>query len=445
MLQVMPGHPFDELDELGEAAVEESDEALLEGDTRFPPGTARSALAHREFRTLFLGAWASNIGTWMQQVVLAAYAYDLTGSSTFVGQLVFAQLGPVLFLGLVGGVVADLVDRKKLLLGITVAQMAAATALAAVVAADEPSRGVIFLTALGSGICASLFMPAYSAMLPSLVGRGDLPGAISLNSTQMNASRVVGPAIGGVAFATVGPAWVFLANAASYLFVVGALLRVHLPTVPTGEPEPIGRKLTGGIRAARRDRVVGRALVTISVFSFFSIVYVGMMPVLAAENLGIDEDSVAYGFFYACFGFGAVVGSIANGTVLHGVHKPLLVRLGLVAYAVVVSVLAVLRSAPPSFVVVMLVGATYFGMVTALNTVMQSRLVDHERGRVMALWMMGFGGTVSLANLAFGPVVDRIGMTPVMLGGAVVALVLSRYADLDVRSPASPPAPALAD
>jgi MFS family permease len=425
--------------------LEETEEALLEGDTRFEAGTARSALRHKDFRTLFIGGWLSNIGSWMQQIVLAAWAYDITGSSTFVGQLVFAQLGPVLFLGMVGGVVADMVDRKKLLLVITVAQMGFALLMAAVVASEDPSRGVIFLTALGSGVAQAMFMPAYSAMLPGLVGKEDLPGAIALNSTQMNASRVVGPAIGGIAFATIGPAWVFVANAVSFLFVIGALLRVHLPAVAKGEPEPIGRKFTGGIRAARRDPVIGRALVTITTFSFFSIVYVGMMPVLAAENLGIDEDSISYGIFYACFGLGAVVGSIANGTVLHGVPKPVLVRWGLVAYAVVVSVLAVLRGPEPAYPMVVLVGATYFGMVTALNTAMQSRLVDHERGRVMALWMMGFGGTVALANLAFGPVVDRIGMTPVMLAGAVVAVGLAFYVDIEPADEATSPAPALAD
>jgi len=427
---------------------EESDEALLEGDTRFGPGTARAALAQPLFRTLFVGAFLSNIGSWMQQIVLAAYAYDLTDSSTYVGQLVFAQLGPVLFLGVVGGVVADLVDRRKLLLVIAVAQMAFAFGLAAVVQADDPARLTVFLVALGSGVCNALFMPAYSALLPSLVGMENLPGAISLNSTQMNASRVVGPAVGGLAFAAVGPSWVFVANGLSFLFVIAALLRVHLPTIPRGDPEPVLRRLTGGFRVARRDRVVGRSLVTITAFSFFCIVFVGMMPVLAAENLGLDEDSAAYGVFYACFGFGAVVGSIANGTVLAHVPKAVIVRRGLAAYAVIVSVFAVLRDPVPAYPVVVLVGATYFGMVTALNTAFQSRLADHERGRVMALWMMGFGGTVSLANIAFGPLVDEIGMTPVMLAGGGISLLLAWYADLrapepDVADPAV--TPALAD
>jgi MFS family permease len=414
----------------GEATREESTEALLEGDTRFAPGTAGAALRQPVFRTLFIGAFLSNIGSWMQQIVLAAFAYHLTESPTYVGQIVFAQLGPVLVLGLVGGLVADLVDRRKLLLAVSAVQMAFAFALALVVAAEDPSRLVIFLVALGSGIANSLFMPAYSAMLPGLVGRENLPGAISLNSTQMNASRVIGPAIGGLAFSQVGAAWVFAANGVSFLFVIAALLRVNLPTVPTGEPEPILRRLTAGFRVARRDRVVGRSLVTITTFSFLCIVYVGMMPVLAAENLGLDEESLAYGIFYACFGLGAVVGSIANGTVLASTPKEVLVRRGLLAYAVAVAVFAVLRDPVPAYPVAVLVGATYFGMVTALNTALQSRLADHERGRVMAIWMMGFGGTVSVANIAFGPVVEAVGMTPVLLGGAVVAAVLAFYADV---------------
>lgn len=412
----------------------------MEGDTRFAPGTARSALQHPEFRSLFVWAWFSNIGSWMQQIVLAAYAYDLTNSSAFVGQLVFAQLGPVLVLGPLGGVIADLVDRRRLLLSVTVCQMGAAIALASAVAADEPSRLYLFLAALASGTCFAIFGPAYSAMLPMLVGHRDLPGAIALQSTQMNASRVVGPAIGGIAFSTIGPSWVFLANAFSYLFVISALLRVTLPTVPTGEPEPIGRKLLGGVRAARRDPVIGRSLVIITTFSFFCIVYVGMMPVLAADNLGIDEDSISYGIFYACFGIGAAVGSIANGTVLAGVPKPLLVRRGLIAYAGLVVVFALLRSAPPAYPMVMIVGATYFGTVTALNTMMQGRLIDHERGRVMSLWMMGFGGTVALANLVFGPLVDQIGMTPVMLFGAVVAVALSRLVPAEAPALVTEPA-----
>ena len=427
-------------------AREESDGALLAGDTRFPPGTARAALAHPLVRTMFVGAFLTSIGAWMQQIVLAAWAYDRTGSSTYVGQLVFAQLGPVLFLGIVGGAVADMVDRRKLLLLVCSGRMAFSLLLAAVVATGDPSRLAVFLAALGGGICHSFFMPTYSAMLPSLVGMRDLPGAIALNSTQMNASRVVGPAIGGMAFAAVGAAWVFLVSGLSFLFVMAALLRIKLPMTPRGEPEPVLRRLTGGFRIARADRVVGRALVTVTAFSVLCLVYVGMMPVLAADNLGMEEDSFEYGAFYACFGLGAVAGSIANGTVLATTDKAAIVRRGLLAYSAMVAVLALLRDPLPAYPMVMVVGAPDFGMITALNTALQSRLADNQRGRVMALWTMGFAGTVALANAVFGPVVDEIGMTPVMLFGAAVAVLLAWYCDLRPPEAAERPlSPALAD
>lgn len=414
--------------------LEECEEALVGGDTRFAPGSARSALAHRSFRTLFVGAFLSNIGTWMQQVVLGAFAYELTGSASFLGLLVFAQLGPVLLLGPVSGLIADVVDRRKLLIGLSVQQLVAALALAVIVSAEDPSRTAMVVAVLAAGVGNSLFMPAYSALLPALVGRRDLPGAISLNSAQMNASRVIGPAIGGITFAAVGPSWVFLANGLSYLFVIGAVLRVALPAVAAADGERGLRKLTLGYRVARADRIVGRALVTIAVFSFASLLWVGQLPVVAAENLGIDEDSSAYGLLYGAFGIGAVVGSLAIGTVLATRSKAQIVRVGLVVYAALLAIFALLRSPALAYPVIVLVGATYFGAVTALNTAMQSRLADHQRGRVMALWMMGFAGTVSLSNLLFGPVVDRIGMRPMMLFGAVVAALLA-WRVADVRTP----------
>jgi MFS family permease len=412
--------------------LEEAEEALLEGDTRFAPGTARAALAHPVFRVLFFGAFLSNIGSWMQQIVLAAYAQELTGSAAYVGQLVFAQLGPILLLSIIGGTVADILDRRRMLMVLSVVEMAFAIGLAVVVASDDPSRLTVFLVALGAGIGKALFGPVYNAVLPGLVGMRDLAGAISLNSTQMNASRVIGPALGGIAFAMVGPSWVFLANAASFLFVIVALLRVRLPAFQRPPSEPPLRRLTGGFRIAKADRIVGKSLITITTFSFFCIVFVGMMPTFAAENLNLDVESFAYGAFYASFGLGAVGGSIANGTVLAQVDKAMLVRRGLAAYAVLVSIFAVLHSPALAFPVVILVGGTYFGMVTALNTTFQSRLAEHERGRALGLWMMGFGGTVGLANIVFGPVVDAIGMTPVLLFGGLVSLGLAWYADLAV-------------
>ncbi|MBA2280314.1 MAG: MFS transporter [Actinomycetota bacterium] len=431
--------------------IEETTEAVGEGDSRFGSGSALAALSHRPFLVVYIGAFFSNIGTWMQQVVLGALAYSLTGSPLFVGLLIFAQMGPVLVFGPLAGVIADTFDRRRLLLVVNVVQLVAAGALALVARSGDPSKVAIVAAVLVGGVGGAIFMPAYSSILPALVGPDDLPGAISLQSAQMNLSRVIGPAIGGIAFAAYGASWVFLGNAVSYLFMIAAVLHLRLPPLEIpddAEVEQGFRRLTSGFRIARRDPVVGRALITIATFSALCLLWVGQFPVFAVENLGIDEESSAYGWLYACFGLGAALGSIAIGTVFARSSKPTLVRRGLLAYAALLTVYALLRSPGPAYPVVVLLGASYFGSVTALNTAMQSRLANHERGRVMALWMMGFGGMVSVANLVLAPLVDAVGMPPLMIAGAAIAVGLAWYADIRApgeRAPSLDPTPAAAD
>ena len=422
--------------EAGGISLEEIEDAVVDGDSVVPArsGTARAALSHRTFRIVFLGAFASNVGTWMQNVVLGAYAYDLTHSATFVGIIIFAQLGPTLVLPMFGGLLADKVDRRRFLIILTLEQLVFSLGVALVVVSPHPSHVLLVVMVLMVGCGSAMFGPAYSAILPGLVGKEDLPGAISLNSAQMNASRVIGPVIGGLLYSVIGPAWVFVGNAATYLFVVAALMMVTLPAVPqTGEGSR-WRQLTAGIRVAREDRVVGRCLITVFVFSLLALAFIGQMPVVAAHNLGIDlSKSPDYGILYACFGTGALVGAISIGTVFVRTSKPLLVRVCLVGYALALCAFALERSPLPAYFNVAVTGAFYFAFITALNTTLQSRLAENVRGRVMALWMMGFGGTVGIGNLLVGPVVEAVGITSVLLFGAVVALALAWYAD--VRAP----------
>ncbi len=432
----MPAAP-DRPPERDTISLEEIEDAVVDGDSPVPArrGTARAALRHRTFRIVFLGAFASNIGTWMQNVVLGAYAYDLTHSSTFVGVIIFAQLGPTLVLPMVGGLLADKVDRKRFLILLSLEQLVFSLGVALVVLSPHPSHVLLVLMVLLVGCGSAMFGPTYSAVLPGLVGKEDLPGAISLNSAQMNASRVIGPVIGGVLFSAIGPAWVFVGNAATYLFVVAALMMVTLPTVPQMTKHASRwRELTAGITVARHDKVIGRCLVTVFVFSLLALAFIGQMPVVAAHNLGINlSKSADYGILYACFGAGALAGAISIGTVFAQTSKPLLVRVCLVGYAVSLCAFALQRSPVPAYVNVAVTGAFYFAFITALNTTLQARLHENVRGRVMALWMMGFGGTVGIGNLLIGPIVAAVGITDVLLFGSVVALGLAWYAD--VRTP----------
>ena len=440
----MPSQP-DETER--EHSVEDAFDALEEGDRAIRPGTARSALQHTVFRRVFIGAFLSNIGSWMQNVVLGALAWDLYRSPTFVGVILFAQLGPLLLFSLVGGLLADAFDRRRLLVTVSLLQGALSIALALVVR-EEPSQvalvGIVFLIGMGQAV----FGPTYSSLLPALVGTRDLPGAISLNSAQMNGSRVVGPIIGAFMFETVGESWVFVVNGLSYLLVVWSLLSVRLP-----EPAPDTsglqgvRRLLAGFQVAQRDPIVGRCLILIFTFSLLSLPFIGQMPTLADQNLGIASRSTQYGVLYACFGVGALLGALSIGTVLAGRRLERVVRGGLVAFAAFLAVFSLLRSPGPAYPSILLVGLAYFAVITSLSTVMQQRLDDSNRGRVMALWIMGFGGTVPIGNLIAGPLIELTSITTVVLAGAAIAVALAVYADLDPREaePAATDSPALAD
>lgn len=411
---------------------EDVEEALLEGDD-YPArhrGTARAAFAHREFRLMWFGSFGSNIGSWMQQVVLGSYAYRLTGSGAFVGLLVFAQLGPLLVLSIPGGVLADVVDRRRLLMLLQVVQAVFSLLLALVVASsDDPSRLLLFGCVLGIGIANALNAPAWSTVLPALVGKEDLPGAVSLNSTMINGTRVVGPAIAGVLYPVLGASWIFVINAATYLFVIVALLVVRFPAIPKAT-ERGWRRLSAGFRVARSDRVVGRILVVLPLFSFFCLPFVGLFAAVAEIDLGLNSKSLAYGLLYACFGLGAALGSLAIGTVLANSDRGQVVRLGLVGFSGALLAFGLLRHPVPAYPVVFVLGAVYFGTTTAMLTILQTRLDDKVRGRVMSLWFMGFGGTVPLGGLVFGPLLDATSGTVVLGIGAGCALLLAIFTDL---------------
>jgi MFS family permease len=395
------------------------------------PGTARAALANRDFRVVFSGAFASNIGKWMQNVVLGAYAYDLTQSPLFVSLIYVAQLGPMLLLSVVGGALADTFDRRRLLLATNVEQLLGSVALAVLVMAGDPPRVALLAAVAAIGIGNALNAPVYTAALPTLVGRADLAGAVALNSTQMNASRVVGPALGGLALPVIGAGGVFLLNAVTFIFLIAAVLMVRLP--PVG-PDPTGtkgwRKVASGVAIARKDPFVRRCLVTIFAFSFLCLPFVGQMPTVAARNLGMPVDGPAYGILYACFGLGGVLGAVSIGTVFARVDKARIVRVGFVAFAAALTAFALLRDPAPAYPMVLVVGFCYFASVTALSTVLQVHVDDAVRGRVMALWIMGFGGTVPIGLLAAGPLIELTSMTTVMLYGAVSAVGLAVYANL---------------
>ena len=405
-----------------------SDVATLHHSHR--PGTARAALAYREFRLIWFGLFLSNIGTWMQNFTLPAYIEFRTGSAALVGLLVFMQLGPLLVLSIPAGVLADRFPREPYLIAMQAIQMVFSVVLAVLVATNAP-LWTLFAVSLVIGTGNALNAPAFQASVPLLVKRADLAGAVSLNSVMMNASRVLGPALAAL-LALVGAttSQLFLVNAATYLFLIAAILMVTIPDVRGNHPEQGWRRLLTGINIARRRAVISRSLLTMCIFSVVCLVYVGLFPSVASRNFGMDVADAGYKLLYTVWGLGACLGALAVGTVLHHLDRRRLVTDGLVLFAVSLAAFAVVRSPGPAFPIAFVLGFAYFLTATALITIFQENLADTERAATMPLWFMAFGGSVPIGNLIFGPVIDAIGARWVLGLGAVVAVGLAWWCDL---------------
>ncbi|HVE94160.1 MAG TPA: MFS transporter [Acidimicrobiales bacterium] len=411
----------------GDVSRAEAEDAEVSGDVAYRPGSARAALSHPAYRSVWFGSFASNIGTWMQNVALGAFAYELTQSPRYVAALSFAQLGPMLLLSIVSGFLADSVNRKVMLCIAQGQQLLMSLALAWAASRSEPSPRLIFVIVLIIGVGNAAAGPVFAAVMPSLVGKRDLPGAISLQSLQLNLSRVIGPAIGGVLLPAFGAPVLFVINAATYVFVIAAVVRVDLPRPYPDLGESGMRRLLGGIAVARREPVVRACLITIAVVSFFCLPFVGLLPVIAEERLGIDTQGPGYGVLYALFGLGAATGAISIGTVLYKAHKPTVMRVALLAFGGLLVPFGLLRVAAPAYPLIFAIGTAYFMGVTALSTVLNQHLNEQVRGRVMALWMMAFGGTVPLGTLAAGAVVQATSISVVVIAGGLCGLALASW------------------
>jgi MFS family permease len=396
-------------------------------------GTAAAALRNRNFRTLWLGLFASNIGTWMQTLVLPAYIAARTDSGYWVALFVFAQLGPLLLLSIPGGMLADRFPKRPWMVIMQTEQLVLALVMAVLVANNS---GLVWILAMQllSGIGNALNAPAMQGLMPNLVDPRDLPGVISLNSVMINGSRVLGPAIAAVIMARgVSASTILVINAVSYLFVIIAVLRITIPHIERATDAQGWANFMTGIRIARERSVLSRLLVGMALFSFLCLPYVGLFPIIVKRNFDVDPESSTYKWIYATWGLGACVGALAIGTVFAHADKRKMIMPLLIGFAISLAAFTLIQSPGPAFPVGFILGACYFSMATAMLTVLQQNLRSSERARVMSLWFMAFGGTVAIGNLAFGPLIDVIGARPVLLIGVGSALVLAWWCDVSRR------------
>lgn len=384
--------------------------------------------SHRNFALFWSGALVSNIGTWLQNVALAWVVLELTESPFWVSMVTFTQFIPTLLFGLFGGLMADRLDRRRVLLVTQTMAMSFATALAVVTWTGHASVATLLPIIGAAGITMAFNAPAFQALIPDLIPSRLILDAVSLNSTQFSIARVLGPALGGFILAKAGAEWAFGVNALSFLAVIAALLMIR--TVRHDPPTSSGaRALFGGVRAAYASRSITLLLVATAICSVFGAPVIALLSVMAKHVL--DLGAGGYGSLFAMFSVGAVAGALATGALVRRFGLRIAIGVGMLILAVLIAAFAASRNVAVSSILLVGVGAVYTMSVSATASGLQMAMPPRKRGRIMSLYMMAWGGLFPVGALIAGIVASHIGaprtlglMTiPLAIGAAGIVLV----------------------
>jgi predicted MFS family arabinose efflux permease len=394
-----------------------------------------SALRYRDFRLLWLGAITSTIGTFMQMLAQAWLVYTLTGSAFLLGVDGFLATGPMLLFSLFGGVVADRMARKKIMMGSQIAQGTFALILAALIWMNHVQIWHVFLLSFLTGSAQSFSGPAYISLLPLLVKREDVPNAVAMNSMQFNLARVIGPAIGGVVFATLGAAWCFLINGLSFGAVIVALLLIRMPPIQDqSEKRSVLADMREGFVFVRQRRALLMLTFLSFAGTFLGMPLFTMLPVVAKRIFDLGPRGLS--LLQADYGVGSVIGALLVASSSYAAKKGRLALMLQLAFACTLVAFGLSRSLAASLVIAFIAGTCIVGVISLYSSLVQLTTSDAMRGRVMSIFMLAFRGGMPLGNLLAGYVAQRWSITAALtVNGTVLAMValvfILRGTDLD--------------
>ena len=388
-------------------------------------------LRHPVFRALWLATLASNFGTWLQNVGASWMMTTLTPSMTMVALVQAATSLPMFFLSLPAGALADVLDRRKILLVTQTWMTVTAAVLGLMTLSGLASPGMLLLFTFLLGLGAALNQPAWQAMIPELVPREDLPAAIALGSVGFNIARSAGPALGGLIVAAAGPAANFLLNAASFLGVLGVLYWWRRPSVDASAlpAERIWGAMSAGLRYVRHAPDVIAVIVRGSAFVLCSSALWALLPVVARVEL--RQGPAGYGLMLAALGVGAVAGALALPRLNRKGSTDLVVIVATLVFAAATAALGWVRVFWVLLAALFLAGGAWLSLLSSLNVAIQTIVPSWVRARALSVYMLVFFGSISLGSALWGVVGDRIGTSPALLiaaAGQVVGLLATmRY------------------
>lgn len=382
--------------------------------------SAYAPFRHRAFALMWTAALVANIGTWLRDVANAWTMTELSPSPVMIALVQAAATLPVFLLSLPAGALADLLDRRKLLIGIQVFLIFVSASLAAVAATGAMTPTILLVLTAAGGAGAALMGPPWQAIVPELVPANELKPAVALNSLGINFARAIGPAVGGVLLSVAGTVVCYLADAGSYLFVIAALLLWKRPVdAQRRTDETIAPAIVTAIRFALNDGGLLKTLFRAAAFFIPAAAYWALLPLLVRDTLAGGPD--VYGLMLTAIGGGAIAGALLLPSMSRWLQPGLFVLLGSTATSLAMGILAFTTSAIVALAALFIAGLAWIFVLTALNVSAQLQLPGWVRGRGLAIYLTTFFGAMTLGSAIWGQVASEIGVAATLKVAALVA------------------------
>ena len=395
------------------------DAALKVGQEAVSPW---SPLAEPIFRALWIATVVSNIGTWMQDVGESWLMVSLTTSPMLVALVETAGSLPIVLLALPAGALADVVDRRRLLLITQSWMLVSAAVMGVLTFTGMVTPWLLLLLTFTLGLGTAMNGPAFQAILPELVPRHEIPAAVTLVSVAVNVSRAVGPALGGLLVAAAGSGVVFLFNALSFLGVIAVIYRWRpAPQRSTMPPEQIFGAMRAGLRYVRHAPELRAALVRTGAFIVCASALWALLPLQARHGLGLG--SFGYGVLLGCIGAGALTGAAFLSKVRQKISNNLLVIGATMLFAIVTAVLAHVHVRVVAGVAMMFGGIAWIAVMSSFNTAAQAAAPAWARARALSIYTLVFMGGMAVGSAAWGAVAAHLGVTTALTCAAVGLII----------------------
>ena len=383
------------------------------------------AFRYRDFRLMWMGACASTIGTFVQQFAQSWLVYDLTKNPFYLGLDIFLGQLPIMMFSLFGGVFADRLDRRKMLLGSQYIQMTCAFLLMFLFAFHVVHVWQILALSFIVGVGQSFGGPAYSALLPALVGPEDISNAIAMNSIQFNLARILGPVIGGVAYTALGATWCFGLNGLSYIAVIASLFAIHVKFVPSKSTESVLFSMKQGIQFIRRREGMSALVVLAFSTTVFGFSLSAFLPVFVRSVFNKGPET--YTLLLVCSGAGSICGALAVATMEMLKRQARLALLILVALGLLTAGFAMSRWLPLSCALMFFAGVAVMASASFMLSLAQLLTPNAMRGRVMSVYNLAFRAGMPLGALILGKLIPLLGVSVALAGSGLALVVISLY------------------